>query len=52
MRLVVEMVPVGDHQIEGEVRGEGHDGPVAFCGWLEFLRILEDLTRGQGGPLR
>ncbi len=52
MRLVVDMVPIGNHQIAGEVTCEGLAVPMAFSGWLEFLRVLEDLTIGPVEPRR
>jgi hypothetical protein len=38
------MVPIGNQQIAGEVTCEALEAPVRFSGWLEFLRVLEDLT--------
>jgi hypothetical protein len=40
MRFVVELNYTADG-VCGEITREGFDLPERFCGWLEFLRLLE-----------
>ena len=41
MQLIVDMVPAGDHQVEGQVSSKDIQTPMAFSGWLDFIRVIE-----------
>ena len=41
MRFAVELWPAAGGRVEGSVECDGTQGPVAFSGWLELLRLLE-----------
>ena len=45
MQLIVDMVPIDGHQVEGHVHRADMGTPLAFCGWLDFVRVLETVLR-------
>lgn len=49
MRFVVEVFPADGQRVEGTVQREGIASPVAYCGWLELLRLLEPDVQTNGG---
>lgn len=48
MQLIVDMVPIDHHQVEGQVTHEAIGAPLPFCGWLDFVRVLEVVLSRSG----
>ncbi len=50
MQLIVDMAPVDGHQVEGHVSRADMRTPMAFCGWLDFVRVLETVLHAGDAP--
>jgi hypothetical protein len=43
LRIVIELVRNGSGGVHGVLFHEGEEEPQRFSGWLELLRLLEEL---------
>jgi hypothetical protein len=50
VRLIIELSRSSDGRIEGEVTADTGEPALAFSGFLELLRALEDLGPGRAEP--
>ena len=44
MHFLIEVDLQARPRLEGSVRWEGRSEPIAFSGWLELIRLVEDIV--------